>query len=114
MSNLTKQLKEYRTTQQFAEISEYYKQPKMTIYEIKRRTEETSPYFFSKKTMKFFNQTLKDFKVYKLNEYFYLITCPSLFGYGKNTFLTKRIFFTQTNELLDYDMFAKKYPELII
>ena len=91
-----------------------YKQPKMTIYEIKRRTEETSPYFFSKKTMKFFNQTLKDFKVYKLSEYFYLITCPSFIGYGKSTMLTKRIFFTQTNELLDYDMFAKKYPELII
>jgi len=37
----------------------------MTIYEIKERTQKTEPYFFSKDTMKFVGQTLKEFKVYK-------------------------------------------------
>ena len=37
----------------------------MTIYEIKQATMETSPYFFSTQTLKFFNQTLKSFTVRK-------------------------------------------------
>jgi len=70
----------------------------MTIYEIKRRTEKTSPYFFSTKTMKFFGQTLKDFKVYKQNDGKYLIIA----GSGKNwsgSYETQRIFNPATNEL---------------
>lgn len=39
----------------------------MTIYEIKRRSQEKKPYYFDRKTMKFFNQTLKDFKVCKID-----------------------------------------------
>jgi hypothetical protein len=39
----------------------------MTIYEIKRRSKEKKPYYFSKDTMRFFNQTLKDFKVCKID-----------------------------------------------
>jgi len=35
----------------------------MTIYEIKEKTREKSPYFFDKKTLKFFGQTMKSFKV---------------------------------------------------
>jgi len=34
-----------------------------TIYDIKRQTAETAPYFFNRQSMKFFNQTLKDFIV---------------------------------------------------
>ena len=34
-----------------------------TIYEIKERTKEKSPCFFSHKTMEFFGQTMKSFKV---------------------------------------------------
>jgi len=37
----------------------------LTIYDIKRLTEETSPYFFSRNTLKFFGQIMKDFKVIK-------------------------------------------------
>lgn len=36
-----------------------------TIYEIKRATATNSPYFFERKTLKFFNQTMKGFKVKK-------------------------------------------------
>lgn len=43
----------------------------MTIYEIKRRSQEKKPYYFSRDTMKFFGQTLKDFKVYKLTNNIY-------------------------------------------
>ena len=46
----------------------------MTIYEIKQRTKKTAPYFFSKDTMRFFGQTLKDFKVSKQNDGRFKIT----------------------------------------
>lgn len=37
----------------------------MTIYEIKRLTSETAPHYFAPKTLKFFGQTMRSFKVYK-------------------------------------------------
>lgn len=64
----------------------------MTIYEIKRRTAETSPYFFSRNTMKFFEQTLKNFKVYKQSDGRYKIVCK-----GKHE--TIRFFNPVNNEL---------------
>jgi hypothetical protein len=69
----------------------------MTIYEIKRLTAETAPYFFSTKTLKFFGQTMKSFKVYKQTDGRYLITAP----YGKNCPKgeTVRYFNPITNEL---------------
>jgi hypothetical protein len=70
----------------------------MTIYEIKRRTEKTAPEFFKRETMKFFGQTLKDFKVHKIDNENYLITAPIKIR-GKITGHTKRLFNTQTNEL---------------
>ena len=38
---------------------------KITIYDIKRLTAETAPYFFDKKTMRFFGQTMAGFKMKK-------------------------------------------------
>ena len=35
----------------------------MNIYEIKRETQKTAPFFFNRASMKFFNQTLRDFRV---------------------------------------------------
>jgi hypothetical protein len=66
----------------------------MTIYEIKRRSAETSPYFFSKITMRFFGQTLKDFRVYKEPDGRYRITAQGLYGTK-----TVRYFNPVTNEL---------------
>lgn len=66
----------------------------MTIYEIKRRTEQTAPFFFSKSTMKFFGQTLKSFSVKKLSETKYKISAKS-----KHGFYTERIFDSETNTL---------------
>ena len=70
----------------------------MTIYEIKRLTRETAPYFFSPKTMRFFGQRLKDFKVYKQRDGKFLIVAKS----GENwegVHYTKRLFNPVNNEL---------------
>ena len=72
----------------------------MTIHEIKKRTQKTAPHFFSRYTMKFFNQTLKDFKVKKLNDNEFLIFAPSYWD-GQLMGNTMRVFDTRTNELKD-------------
>ena len=94
----------------------------MTIYEIKEQTKKTAPHFFSKDTMKFFNQRLKDFKVKKLNETEYLIYAPTYWYNncesieeiinGRLMGYTMRIFNTITKELknasfVDADLLTK-------
>ncbi len=70
----------------------------MTIYEIKRRTQKTSPYFFSRKTMLAFGQTLKDFKVHKQPNGKYLISAETHDRWSvKHT--TKELFNPETNKL---------------
>ena len=70
----------------------------MTIYEVKERTQETAPYFFSKSSMKFFGQRMKDFKVYKQKDGKYLIVAKSGDNW-KGIHYTKRMFNPLTNEL---------------
>ena len=48
----------------------------MTIYEIKRRLEDTAPQYFSRESMKFFGQTMKDFRVYKQKDGKFLMVAP--------------------------------------
>lgn len=74
----------------------------MTIYEIKRLTADKYPHFFSRKTMRFFRQTLKMFKVKKLNEYEYLIYAIRPHGY------TEHIFNAKNNSLTPLHQFPKK------
>ena len=69
----------------------------MTIYEIKECTRETSPYFFSRDTLRFFGQTMRSFRVRKQPDGKYLITAP--FGPGKPKGETRRLFNPETNEL---------------
>ena len=38
-----------------------------TIYQIKREVEKTEHCFFSRENLKFFNQTLKDYRIKKTN-----------------------------------------------
>ena len=71
----------------------------MTISEIKNRTQETSPYFFSRESMKFFGQTMRDFKVYKQNDGRYLITAAMRDNSGKVVGKTERLFNPLNNEL---------------
>jgi len=70
----------------------------MTIYEIKRRVEETSPYFFTTKSLKFFGQTLRSFSVCKAGERFF-ISAPMRDSSGKVVGRTERFFNPATNEL---------------
>ena len=70
----------------------------MTINEIKKRTQKTAPHFFSRDTMRFFNQKLKDFKVKKLNDTEFLIYADSYWN-GNFMGVTIRVFDTTTNEL---------------
>lgn len=81
----------------------------MTIYEIKQRVAETEPYFFDRKTMKFFGQTLRDFSVRRLPDGRYRISAPIRFE-GKIIGTTARIFDPKTNELT-HDEAAKKQGE---
>lgn len=67
---------------------------KPTIYEIKRATAETSPYFFSRKTLKFFGQTMKSFKVTRCDDGRFLIYAPT-----KTGGYTRRFFNPETNKL---------------
>lgn len=72
----------------------------MTIYEIKRRTAETAPYFFTAKTLKFFGQTLRSFRVHKQPDGRYLITAPMIDRFtGRNMGQTKRYFNPENNTL---------------
>jgi len=72
----------------------------MTIYEIKRRTAETSPYFFTPKTMKFFGQTMRSFSIRKQEDGRYLISAPMIDSTtGRKMGETKRFFNPETNEL---------------
>jgi len=78
----------------------------MTIYEIKTRLEETAPKYFSRETMKFFGQTMKDFRVYKQKDGKFLLTAPirqrTRFS-GSEIWATigqtRRIFNPETNRL---------------
>ena len=70
----------------------------MTIYEIKRRTEETAPYFFTRNTLKFFGQTMRDFKVYKQADGRYMITAPMRIN-GRIAGHTERYFNPVNNKL---------------
>ena len=76
----------------------------MTIYDIKRMSEDKAPYFFERKSMRFFNQTLKDFSVKKLNEEKYYISAPMRDSRGHQMGVTKRVFDVRTRELLNTEL----------
>ena len=71
----------------------------MTIYQIKRLTAETSPYFFSRNTLRFFGQRMRDFKVAKQADGRFKISAPlrdsNMRVYGQ----TIRYFNPTNNEL---------------
>lgn len=78
----------------------------MTIYEIKRRLEDTAPQYFSRESMKFFGQTMKDFRVYKQKDGKFLMVAPirerTRFSGSEiwaTTGQTRRVFNPETNKL---------------
>jgi hypothetical protein len=71
----------------------YAKVAPITIYDIKRLTQETSPNFFARKEMRFFKQKLSDFSVTRKGDDKFLISAPRPFG------KTERLFNPFTNKL---------------
>lgn len=72
----------------------------MNIYDIKRETKETSPYYFSEKTLAHFGQTMKDFKVRKMECGRYIVEAPSYDHERKFMGYSLRIFDPATKELI--------------
>ena len=72
----------------------------MTIYEIKRLTAETAPNYFNKKTMQFFGQTMKSFKVQKCEDGRYQISAP-MKDYWSTYMGTSVRFFNPDNNKLE-------------
>lgn len=72
----------------------------MTIYEIKRLTAETEPYYFDRKTMQFFGQTMKSFKVEKCEDGRYKISAP-MKSYWDTPIGTSVRFFNPENNKLE-------------
>lgn len=73
-------------------------QKRLTIYDIKRLSEEDAPYFFSRKTLKFFGQTMRSFSVSKCADGRYHISAPLRID-GKIIGLTERFFDPTTGKL---------------
>jgi len=71
----------------------------MTIYEIEEKTATTSPYFFSRDTLKFFHQTMSMFSTKKQSDGRIRITAPMRDHTGKKVGQTVRYFNPVNNEL---------------
>ena len=71
---------------------------KPTIYEIKNRTAKTAPYFFTRDTLKYFGQTLRDFIVTRETDGRFKIEAKSYWG-GDYMGETVRFFNPENNEL---------------
>ena len=75
----------------------------MTIYQIKylvEKYDQSNKHFFSKSTLEFFGQKLTMFRVTKLNENDYLISCPCYDYTGKQVGYTEKIFLANENKLI--------------
>ena len=73
--------------------------PKLTIYDIARLTQETSPFYFTRDTLRFFHQRMSDFRVYKQKDGKYLINAPMKDSTGRIVGTSQRIFNPITNQL---------------
>ena len=72
----------------------------LNIYDIKRLTSETSPYYFSRKTLQFFGQTMRSFSVKKQADGRILISAPMQDRFtGKIVGTSERYFNPINNEL---------------
>ncbi len=74
----------------------------MTIYEIKRRTAKTAPYFFTRDTLRFFGQTMKSFAVKKQADGRFKISAP--WGRNWEQKLKTVRFFNPINNKLELEM----------
>lgn len=71
----------------------------MTIYQIKELTQDTAPHYFTRKTLQFFGQTMKSFKVYKQEDGRFMIVAPMKERSGKVIGESVRYFNPTNNKL---------------
>jgi hypothetical protein len=71
----------------------------ITIYDIKYLSEKTSPYFFTRDTLKFFHQRMSDFHIKKQSDGKYYIYAVMRDHTGRKIGLTERMFNPITNDL---------------
>jgi|GEM_PF-2236255 len=70
----------------------------MNIYQIKSATEKTAPYFFCRRTMRFFGQTLRSFRVTKREDGKYDVIAPRKVG-ERTHGNTHRVYNPENNKL---------------
>lgn len=70
-----------------------------TIADIKRLTSETSPYYFTRKTLQFFGQTMRSFSVKKQDDGRVKISAPMRNREGKVIGQSVRYFNPANNKL---------------
>jgi hypothetical protein len=71
----------------------------MTIYEIKEKTQDSAPYFFTRDTLKFFHQTMSMFRVKKMKDGRFYISAPMRDHTGRKVGTTERYFNPENNKL---------------
>jgi hypothetical protein len=72
----------------------------MTIHQIKQATALTAPEYFTRRTMRFFGQTLRDFSVKKQPDGRYIISAPMRDRSGRNVGESVR-YFNPENQTLE-------------
>lgn len=78
-------------------------QTTFSIYDIKRLTSETAPYFFTSKTLKFFGQTMRSFSVKKQPDGRVLISAPMRDRFTGKVMGTTQRFFNPANNTLEHN-----------
>lgn len=73
----------------------------MTIYEIKRLTIENHPFYFQRKTLQFFGQTMKSFSVIKQRDGRYRIYAPIKDRYNGKIMGSSIRYFNPSNNVLE-------------
>ncbi len=71
----------------------------MDIYKIKKLTAETEPYYFTRKSLNFFGQTMKSFTVERQSDGRYKISAPIIDPRGNHVSNTVRFFNPENNKL---------------
>lgn len=75
----------------------------MTIYEIKRLTESTSPKYFDRQTLRFFGQTMKDFSVKKQDDGRFKISAIMRDRFSRRIVGESIRYFNPTNNNLEHN-----------
>ena len=82
---------------------------RVTIYDIKYdlQNHDSNDHYFDRKTMKFFNQTLKDFSVKKMRDNLYYISAAMKDWNGKTMGISSRFYSFTTHRMYSDEIEAE-------